>query len=98
LLLGLCIFLIDPADFARRPQRADNYPFWSPPIVEVTQSVVAYTLPAIFAAVVAVSPEERHPRAIYGCRLNPWNSEDGEDEDGDIPTAIETQARLKGAT
>jgi hypothetical protein len=52
-LLGLGIFLIDPADFTRRPQRADNYPLWSANTVEVTQSVVTYTLPAIFAAVVA---------------------------------------------
>jgi hypothetical protein len=52
-LLGLGIFLIDPADFTRRPQRADNHPLWSANTVKVTQSVVAYTLPAIFAAVVA---------------------------------------------
>jgi hypothetical protein len=96
--LGLRIFLIVPADFARRPQRADNYPLWSANTVELTQSVVAYTLPAIFAAVVAVCPDQRHPRAIYGCRLNPRNPEDGEDEDGDIPATIETQARLTGAT
>jgi hypothetical protein len=97
-LLGLRIFLIDPADFAQRPQRADNYPLCSPNTVKVTQNVVAYTLPAIFAAVVAVCPDECHPRVIYGCRLNSRNSEDGEDEDGDIPAAIETQARLTGAT
>jgi hypothetical protein len=97
-LLGLRIFLIDPAPLARRPQRAHNYPLWSTNTVEVTQSVVAYTLLAIFAAVVAVCPDERHPRTIYGCRLNPQNPEDGEDEDGDIPAAIETQARLTGAT
>jgi hypothetical protein len=41
-----------------------TYPLWSPNTVEVTQSVVAYTLPAIFAAVVAVCPDERHPRVI----------------------------------
>jgi hypothetical protein len=97
-LLGLRIFLINPGTFAQRPQRADNYPLWSANTVEVTQSVVAYTLPTIFAAVVAVCPVDRHPRVIYGCRLNPRNPEDGEDEDGDIPAAIETQARLTGAT
>jgi hypothetical protein len=47
---------------------------------------------------VAVCPADRHPRVIYGCRLNSWNSEDGEDEEGDIPAAIETQARLTGTT
>jgi hypothetical protein len=35
-LLGLCIFLIDPADFARRPQCADNYP--------VTRGVISLEL------------------------------------------------------
>jgi hypothetical protein len=40
------------------------------------------------------APPARHLR----CRLNPRNPEDGEDEDSDIPAAIETPARLTGAT
>jgi hypothetical protein len=97
-LLALRIFLIDPMTAGVSPHRADDYPLWSPHTVEVTQSVLAYTLPAVFAAIVAVCPDGRRPRVIYGCRLNPRNPEDAEDDNGNIPAAIETQARLSGAT
>jgi hypothetical protein len=90
----------------------DDYPLWSPHTVEATQRVLAYTLPTVFAtilavcrdgrhlfaAILAVCPEDRHPCVIYGCRLNPRNHEDAEDDNGQIPATIETQARLSGAT
>jgi hypothetical protein len=80
------------------PHRVDDYPLWSPHTVEVIQSVLAYTLLAVFAAIAAVYPDGRHPRVIYGCQLNPCNTEDAENDNGNIPGAIETQARLSGAT
>jgi hypothetical protein len=92
------MFLIDPMTAGVSPHRADDYPLWSPHTVEVTQSMLAYTLAAVFAAIVAMCPDGLHHRGIYGCRLNPRNPEDAEDDKGNIPAAIGTQVRLSGAT
>jgi hypothetical protein len=66
--------------------------------VEVSQSFLAYTPRAVFAAIAAVWPDGRHPCVIWGCRLNPRDPEDAEDDDGKIPAAIKMQVRLSGAT
>jgi hypothetical protein len=94
---ALRIFLVDPQTRVQ-PQRSDDYDIWHPDTVEAMRNVDVLTLPAVFAAVLALCPRGRHPRVLYGCRVTPRDPADGTDENGAIPAAVETQACLTGST
>jgi hypothetical protein len=97
-LLPLRIFVVDPAATRYRPPIADEYPLWDRSVVETTVNVASYTMAAVFAAAAVLCQHDRHPRALYGCRLNPRNPADAGYPDGNVPPRMEANARLQGAT
>jgi hypothetical protein len=89
---------VDPVATRYVPPIADEYPLWDRWVVETTVNVASYTMAAVLAAAAVLCPQDRHPRALYGCRLNPRNPTDAGFPDGNVPPRMEANARLQGAT